>query len=289
MNRVLQNSSGPGEVSNSQLILEFREFVRNKTDKHHYCNFPLKKDIVPDRDLIFVTEPIWKFFKERYGGEEIKRFAVYKNPANVLDRSPFLPVVTMCLVIYEESIRTPKNLVMPRKMRFSYLKTLVKDALAWLKDIPNENVRLWRLHPHLSEKDFIEQYNAQFEAGKLPELLKFPGLSLENSLDFYVEEYGTLNLNKHVIFVEVKKPKGQWVFQLEPTDPTIYDEGSTDFSHHKSIYSNAAPERGFYSLFFKYHNNTSKEFTDIEPSQQAWLRDIAKSDLVAWMAEGSKL
>jgi len=167
---------------------------------------------VPDRDLIFVTEPIWKFFKERYGGEEIKRFAVYKNPANVLDRSPFLPIVTMCLVIYDESIRSPKNLVMPRKMRFSYLKTLVKDALSWLKDIPNDNVRLWRLHPHLSHQDFIEQYNTQFEAGKLPELLKFPGLSLENSLDFYVEEYGNINLNKHVIFVEVKRPKGQWVF-----------------------------------------------------------------------------
>ncbi len=142
-------------MSNTQLLLEHREFVRNRNDRHHYCNFPLKKDIVPDRDLIFVTEPIWKFFKERYGGEEIKRYAVYKNPANVLDRSPFLPIVTMCLVIYEEAIRQPKNLVMPRKMRFSYLKTLVKDALSWLKDIPNESVRLWRLHPHLSEKDFI--------------------------------------------------------------------------------------------------------------------------------------
>lgn len=116
----------------------------------------MKKDIVPDRDMICVTEPIWKFFKERYGGEEIKRYAVYKNPANVLDRSPFLPIVTMCLVIYDETIRPPKNLVLPRKMRFSYLKTLVKESFHWLKDISNDSIRLWRLLPHISEKDFIE-------------------------------------------------------------------------------------------------------------------------------------
>lgn len=79
------------------------------------------------------------------------------------------------------------------------------------------------------------------------------------------------------------------MFQLEPTDPTIYDEGATDFSHHKSVYSNAAPEKGFYSLFFKYHNNTSREYTEIEPSVPVWLRDPQSSSLVACMAEGNKL
>ena len=36
-------------------------------------------------------------------------------------------------------------------------------------------------------------------------MLKFPGSSLENSLDFYVEEYGNFNLKKNVIFFEIKK------------------------------------------------------------------------------------
>ena len=246
--------------------------------------------------MICVTEPIWKFFKERYGGEEIKRYAVYKNPANVLDRSPFLPIVTMCLVIYDETIRPPKNLVLPRKMRFSYLKTLVKESFHWLKDISNDSIRLWRLLPHISEKDFIEQYNTQKEAETLPELLKFPGLSLENSLDFYVEEYGTINLNKHVIFVEVKKNKGQWVFQLEQNDPMIFDDGSTDLSSHKKsytdVYSQPPPERSYYQQYFKYHNNTNKEYNEAfeeSKTQQPWLKDITSSDLVARMAEGNKL
>jgi hypothetical protein len=36
-------------------------------------------------------------------------------------------------------------------------------------------------------------------------MLKFPGFSLENSQDFYIEEYGNLNLRKNVIFIEIKK------------------------------------------------------------------------------------
>jgi hypothetical protein len=62
----------------------------------------LKKDIVPERDLIFLTEPIWKTLHTTYGGEEIRRYAIHKNPASILDRSPFLPSVLVCLVIFEE-------------------------------------------------------------------------------------------------------------------------------------------------------------------------------------------
>jgi hypothetical protein len=32
-----------------------------------------------ERDIFLVSEGIWKFLAERYKGEEIKRFAVYKN------------------------------------------------------------------------------------------------------------------------------------------------------------------------------------------------------------------
>jgi hypothetical protein len=83
-------------------------------------------------------------------------------------------------------------------------------------------------------------------------------------LDFYIEEYGTINLAKHVIFVEVKRNKGQWVFQLEHDDPSYFDEGASDFSSHRQIYSLPAPEKGFFSQYFKYHNNTNKEYSDLQ-------------------------
>ena len=69
LNRVLQNNSNPGEITNSQLLSDFRkDFLKNRGDKMHFCNISLRRDIVPDRDLIFVSEPIWRFLYERYRG-----------------------------------------------------------------------------------------------------------------------------------------------------------------------------------------------------------------------------
>jgi hypothetical protein len=59
----------------------------------YYCNSPLRTGIVIDRDLFMVPEGVWKFLLNRYRGEEIKRFAVYKNQAGIIDRSPYLPMV----------------------------------------------------------------------------------------------------------------------------------------------------------------------------------------------------
>lgn len=87
----------------------------------------LRRDVVPDRDLIFVSEPIWKFLFERYGGEEIKRYAITKNPAGVLDRNPYLPVVLVCLVLKNEAIRQPKFLVLPRKSKLGSIKMYLRE------------------------------------------------------------------------------------------------------------------------------------------------------------------
>jgi hypothetical protein len=46
----------------------------------------------------------------------------------------------------------------------------------------------------------------------LPEVLKFPGTSLERSLDFYVEEYGTIDTIRQVIYVEVHRRGTPWLF-----------------------------------------------------------------------------
>lgn len=100
-----------------------------------FCNTPLKKDIVPDRDLILVSEPIWRLLVERYRTtDEICRYAVQKNPAGILDRSPFLPMIYICLVLRDETIRQPKQIVIPRKARFRDLKAIVREVFTWLRD-----------------------------------------------------------------------------------------------------------------------------------------------------------
>lgn len=46
-----------------------------------------------DKDFFLVSEGVWKFLSSRYKGEEIKRYAIYKNQAGILERSPYLPLV----------------------------------------------------------------------------------------------------------------------------------------------------------------------------------------------------
>jgi len=141
--------------------MDRKDFMKNRTDKVSFCNYPLKRDVVPDRDYICVSEPVWEFLHSRYAGEEIKRFAITKNPACILDRSPFLPMVQICLVLRDESIRAPKLLVVPRKSKFSDMKTQIRDHFTLLRDINahDDDFRLWRLAPDHHEMDFIDQYN----------------------------------------------------------------------------------------------------------------------------------
>lgn len=46
-----------------------------------------------DRDMFLIPEGVWKFLHSLYKGEEILRYAIYKNPTGIIDRSPYLPMV----------------------------------------------------------------------------------------------------------------------------------------------------------------------------------------------------
>ncbi len=92
----------------------------------------LRKDVNPDKDLIFASEPVWKYLHLRYKGEEIKRYAVTKNPAGILDRQPQVPVVYFTIMIRDEEIRQPKYLAVPRKTKIGSIKQLLKENFMWL-------------------------------------------------------------------------------------------------------------------------------------------------------------
>jgi hypothetical protein len=65
LQRIMSNSTVPGEISNAQLILDKKEFLqlRAPTYKLRMCNQPLKLGVVPERDLFIVSEGIWKLFQ----------------------------------------------------------------------------------------------------------------------------------------------------------------------------------------------------------------------------------
>ena len=166
---------------------------------------------------------------------------------------------------------------MPRRTKFKDLKAVVKESYPWLKDLDTDNFRFWRLYPDVRDQEFLDQYNQQLQAGQLPTLLKFPGFSLENSMDFYLEEYGTMQFQKQVVFVEVKKHRGQWVFSFSPEEPETFDEGAINFSKHKLIYTEqsgeGAPGLGFYNQYYKFHNSSGRDNLTAQNQQEALEQD----------------
>ena len=228
-------------------------------------NCVLKREVVIDRDLIFVTEPIWKYLVSRYRGEEIRRYAIPRNLSGILDRSPILPLVLFTIVIRDEPIRTPKYLVLPRKSRLGHIKQQLKDQYMWLREYPLTEIRLWRLKPDSQDSDFIDQYNHFFNQGQLPDILKFPGFCLEKSLDFYIEEYGTMDMTRQSVFIEVHRRGTPWIFQLEADDPSQFDAGATDLTQHRKIYQDSGEQ--LYAQWYKYFNSTSVEYYEHSASQ----------------------
>jgi len=90
----------------------------------------------------------------------------------------------------------------------------------------------------------------------LPDVLKFPGFSLEKSLEFFIEEYGTIDTTSQVVYVEVHRRGTPWLFQLEE-EMSQFDRGSYDFSNHRRVFNDC---ENAYALWFKYVNCTASEY-----------------------------
>lgn len=68
--------------------------------------------------------------------------------------------------------------------------------------------------------------------------MKFPGFSMEKSLKFYVEEYQTFDRFRETLFVEVRKIKTIWLFDLDFKDNKSFDEGAFNTEKHLALYQN---------------------------------------------------
>jgi hypothetical protein len=49
---------------------------------------------------------------------------------------------------------------------------------------------------------------------------------MEKSLRFFVEEYGTFDRYRETLFIEIRKIKTIWLFDLDFKDPKAIDEGA---------------------------------------------------------------
>ena len=60
-------------------MMERKDFLQIRSERMHYCNSPLRNGVMLERDIFIVPEGVWKFLYNKYRGEEIKRYAIYKN------------------------------------------------------------------------------------------------------------------------------------------------------------------------------------------------------------------
>ena len=60
---------------------------------------------------------------------------------------------------------------------------------------------------------------------------------MEKSLNYYIEEYATFDRFRETLFVEVRKIKTIWLFDLDSKDSKVFDEGAFNPSKHLLIYS----------------------------------------------------
>ncbi len=59
--------------------------------------------------------------------------------------------------------------------------------------------------------------------------MKFPGFSLDKASNIYIEEFNSLDRLRETLFIEVRKIKTLWLFDLDNKDLKSFDE---------SVYSN---------------------------------------------------
>ncbi|CDW77742.1 spore germination protein ia [Stylonychia lemnae] len=237
------------EISNLLLLLDKKDHLQNKLQlggKINYCNTPLKNGLTQEKDFFLVSESIWKFLSSRYKGEEILRYAIYKNQAGVLDRQPYLPTVNRIkfyinrskFVLFQEMKQQdiPSGQSYPGKLRLNKQSGYLK--------MPSSGQRnIWMRK--LDFGDYILNLETQISL-----------INLTNNFP----------LNRETLFVEVRKIKTIWLFDLDFKDNKAFDEGSVNIDKHLVLYQPLLQDENWqsnYTLYYKYHNNTQRDYWDI--------------------------
>lgn len=95
---LISNSSlFPGQVSNSGLIYERSLHLADDHTTSSHLNYNIKDNLIEGQDFIVVSQTIWMYFYNIYGGIEIKRYSIRVSPTkNVVE----IMLKNVCNLIY---------------------------------------------------------------------------------------------------------------------------------------------------------------------------------------------
>jgi len=119
----------------------------------------------------------------------------------------------------------------------------------------------------MDHKVFIEQYNGAVVKKTLQKVMEFPGVSMERSLNCFLEEY-PFDRGTEVLFAEAKKVNSYWLFRLDPKDSQQYDTGV--YLQKKELYH--CPDNNVFNDYWKYRNSKTCDY---------WVTQQLEGDLFA--------
>lgn len=112
-------------------------------------------------------------------------------------------------------------------------------------------------------------------------MFEFPGKSLENLMDSYVDEYWAIQFNK-TVFIEVKRPQHPWIFNLDTKDKSKFYQPS-EFEMFKLPYmlNDMDDRESFFDYNFTYNLYwKSKNFSPRDYFDQTYLEKNLYEELV---------
>lgn len=202
------SESYPGVVTTQELLydksLHFTDFDKPKS----VLNYNIQEQYENGRDFFMVTKPIWKYFKNVYGGKEIKRYssAISNNGDYVIETK--LKNISLCILKIKkrddntEFIDRPKFLFFPRKGTLNELKRHLIKIFSVLRDVTTKEIRLWILDPTVSFETFEEYTIKSFREHNYEpnNIIGFPGFCLEVvDGNTYIGDLDEVLVNKIVV------------------------------------------------------------------------------------------
>jgi len=91
--------------------------------------------------------------------------------------------------------------------------------------------------------------------------MKFPGVSLEKTLNLYLEEFTGFDRTRDTLYLELRKPKTTWLFDLDSKDSKSFIADSKLLQ----LYANTETDAQWvtnYAVYFKVHNSTPRDYFD---------------------------
>ena len=208
----------PGYINNKKFLLDKYQNSTYLYNKNRENNFNVVDNIKYNKDYIWVTEDIWKYFYCIYGGFEIRRrnlninkkyYELYLNNDESFDNEKNIILeknfMTFNLIVfnynknYTYKIDPPKYLFVEHYATILDLKKKIKNIFLFLSKYNLEEIHLFYLNQNMNLNSFADYVQSH---SNIKGEMVFPGINLDFfdpnlPLEFIQERHFKINNNNN--------------------------------------------------------------------------------------------